>query len=69
MAVRFMDLFLPCPACGVLIDAEVQFGDGVVEVLRYELCPNELGPHGHQLNVQRDLHPAARQQLNRVGLL
>ena len=57
--VRYLELYVSCPRCQARIEAEVTVSQGGIEVLRHDLCPNELGTDGHPLNSTRDLHAAA----------
>jgi hypothetical protein len=67
--VRYFELYVSCPRCQAQIEAEVTVAHGRVEVLRHDLCPNELGTDGHPLNSARDLHAAARNGLASAGLI
>jgi hypothetical protein len=67
--VRYFELYVPCPRCQAQIEAEVTVADGRVEVLRHDLCPNELGNDGHPLNSTHDLQAAARSGLTSAGLI
>jgi hypothetical protein len=66
---RYFEIYLPCPRCQTQIEAEVMVAGYRVEVLRHELCPNELGVDGHTLNEPRDLHTTARFALATAGLI
>jgi hypothetical protein len=67
--VRYFELYVSCPRCQTQIEAEVTLARGRVDVLRHDLCPNELGTDGHPLNSTRDLHAAARNSLASAGLI
>lgn len=69
LGVRYLELYLACPHCRAQIEAEVTVADGKVEVLRHDLCPNELGTDGHPLNSTQDLQAAARSALTSAGLI
>jgi hypothetical protein len=67
--VRYLEIYLPCPRCGAQIEAELSVTEGRVELLRHDLCPNELGTDGHPLNSSHDLQAAARNGLASAGLI
>jgi hypothetical protein len=67
---RFLNLYVPCSLCGMLIEVEVAITKaGNVAVLNRELCPRELGSDAHPPVSEVDLLNATRLVLERRGLL